>query len=245
MLNVHGVQDGIKGAIALRGSHLKRLLEAWGENVVKYITDFVTLPVDDTTGDPTEWTLTVVEAGGGGDSTMTQLDGSGGKARIETDNADNDGVNAQLNGESFELTTDQHLYFGAFGVTINDVDQTDLFLGLAITDTDILGGVTDSIGFRSVDGSAALNFVVEKDSTETEAAAIHTLVDATAVDLEFYWDGDAQKLEVFVDGVSVATPAITNLPDNEALRVSWHFLTGETTANTCDIDALRVIQIGR
>ena len=233
----------IKGALAYWENHRKRLIDVIGVGVVKYIEDFTRLPVDDTTGDPTEWTMTVTEAGAGGDSTFKSQDGPGGLGRITTDNADNDGVNAQLNGEAFELTSDQVLYFGAFGVKINDVTQSDLFLGLAITDTDILGGVTDRIGFQSIDAEALLKFAVEKNNAETLSASLHTLVDAAAVDLEFYFDG--LTLEVFVDGVSVATPAVTNLPDDEQLRVSWQFLTGEAVAQTCDIDKLVCIQIGR
>src|SRR5688500_596965 len=178
----------IKGNLVYYQSHRKRLVDALGIDVVKYIDDFTGGQGTDATFDD-QWTVTRVEAGLGGESTMTRIDGVGGFARILTDNAENDGINAQLIGEAWELTTDQELYFGAFGVTINDVTQTDLFLGLAITDTDILGGVTDRIGFQSVDGSTELKFLLEKDSTETLSAAVHTLVDATAFDIDIYWAG--------------------------------------------------------
>ncbi len=243
MLNTHGA-DPIRGAMVFRSiTHLKRLLFAIGENVVQYIDDFITFPVDDSTGDPTEWTATMVEAGTG-NSTITQADQSGGAVVITTDDNDNDGVNAQLNGESFKLKTTNHLYFGAFGVKLSEVTQSDLFLGLSITDTDILGGATDSIGFRKVDASADLTFMVEKGSAETIVTGLKTLVAATEYDIEFMWDGAA--LEVFVDGVSVSKPAVTNLPDDEELRVSWHFLNGLADAPaTCTIDKLVCIQIGR
>jgi len=187
---------------------------------------------------PAGWQVTRV-----GKSQVHLLDGSGGKMRLLTGAVENDGVNLVGEPESFELTSDQVLYFGAFGCVLNDVTQSDFFLGLSVRDSAILGGVTDRIGFQSLDGSTDLKFAVEKDSTETLSAALHTLVDATAVDLEFYWDGAA--LEVFVDGVSVATPAVTNLPDNEALARAIEFLTGEGAAQTLDIDKLVVIQIGR
>lgn len=231
----------IRGSLVYWQNHQKRLIDAIGQNVVKYIDDFVAGPGIDTAFD-NDWTVTRVEAGAG-ESTMTRIDGVGGLARITTDAADNDGINAQLIGEAFELTSDQELYFGAFGVTLDEATQSDLFLGLAITDTTILGGATDSIGFRKVDASADLTFVVEKDSTETIVTGLATVADATALDLEFYFDGT--NLEVFVNGISVATPAVTNLPDNEQMRVSWHFLTGEAVAHTCDTDAIRAIQIGR
>lgn len=232
----------IKGNLAYWQTHRKRLIDAIGQDVVKYSTDFVRFPVDDTTGDPTEWTTTVVEAGAG-DTLIASLDGSGGKVRITTAANEDDGGSYQLNGSAFELTSDQELYFGAFGVQINDVTQTDFFLGLAVTDTAILGGVADRIGFQSVDAATALTFPIEKSTAETNFDPSVTLVDATAVDLEFYFDGST--LEVFVDGASVGKPAVTNLPDDVALRLSWEFLTGEAVANTMEIDRLTVIQIGR
>ena len=129
------------------------------------------------------------------------------------------------------------------GLQINDVTQTDFFAGLAVTDTDILGGVTDRIGFESLDGSTDLKFMLEKDSTETLSSSIHTLVDATAIDLEFYWDGSG--IEVFKNGASILTPAVTNLPNDVGLRLTLQFLSGETANDTFQLDRIRVIQIGR
>src|SRR3990167_1537327 len=211
------------GAVVMWDTHRKRLIEAFGANVVKDIIDF-------NGGEPHNageldltWTVTRVEAGAG-ESTFAVIDGVGGIGRITTDAAENDGINAQRIGEAYELTADQVLYLGFFGVTLSDATQSDLFLGLAITDTDILGGVTDRIGFEKLDGAADLTFMVEKNSTETLSASLYTVVAATAFDAEFYWDGPNNTLEVFVNGVSVATPALTNLPNDEALRLSLQFL---------------------
>lgn len=240
-MDLHSIT--ILGALAFWEGHRKRIVDAIGGNVLKYIDDFLHIPVDDTTGDPTAWTMTVVEIGLGGDSTAASGNTGNGTLLLTTDNAENDGVNLQLKGEAFKLELLKPLYFGARIQGINDVDQTDLFIGLAITDTDILGGVTDRIGFESLDETAALSFVIEKDSTQTTATALATLADATAVIIEFFWDGTA--LEVFVDGVSVSTPAVTNLPDDEELRISVQFLTGEAVANTCAVDWIRCIKFGR
>ncbi|MGE0229985.1 MAG: hypothetical protein AB7I38_17070 [Dehalococcoidia bacterium] len=244
MTNVAGTR--IKGNLAYfdHGAHRKRLIDAIGPDVVKVDLDFVGNVHHNSGEMDLNWTVTRVE-GGAGESTIAVVDGVGGIARITTDAAENDGINAQLIGEAFELTGDQVLYFGAFGCTINDVTQSDFFLGLAITDTDILGGVTDRIGFQSIDGETSLKCMLEKDSTETLSAALATLVDATAFDLEFFWDGRDSTLEFFVNGVSAGTLALTNLPNDEALRLTWQFLTGETAAQTMDVDRIRVIQIGR
>lgn len=221
---------------------LIRYFDAFGPDVVKYIDDFTGGAGIDTAFD-NSWTVTRVEAGAG-ESTMTRVDGIGGFARITTDANENDGINAQLIGESFELTTDQHLYFGAFGCTLSDATQSDFFLGLAITDTDILGGVTDRIGFEKLDGATDLKCMMEKDSTETLSASLATLTTA-AFDIEFYWNGDTGVVDFYVNGTHAASPATTNLPNDEALRLSWQFLAGSAGAKTMDVDAIRLIQIGR
>jgi hypothetical protein len=231
----------IRGALAFFGSHRKRLLKAIGENVVEYIEDFVNLPVDDTTGDPLAWATTVVEAGSG-TTTFASTDASGGKAIITTAGNENDGGNYQLNGESFEMTSDQDVYF-ACKVAINDADQTDIAIGLAVTDTTILAGVSDGVYFESVDGSASISTVTEASSTETQNDSAGTLVDDTEIELEFYYDGTAGNVEFYIDGTLVNTHT-TNIPSTQ-MRPSIHFLTGEATANTCTIDFIKCIQIGR
>lgn len=232
----------VKGNLVYWQTHRKRWVDALGADVVKYIDDFVHGPGTDTAFD-NYWTVTRVEAGAG-ESTVTRTDAVGGALLITTDAAENDGVNMQQVGESFELTADQEFYFGAFGVQVSDATQSDLFLGLAVTDTDILGGVTDGIGFRKVDGSTTLSYVVEKDSTETTGTAA-TLANATPVDLEFHWSGASSTLEFFVNGTSLGAVATTNLPNDEFLRTSIHFLAGEAVAKTFTLDKLVIIQIGR
>ena len=231
----------VKGNLVFTSGHLKRFVDAIGPDVVKDVDDFVRGPGIDTAFD-NEWTVTRVEAGAG-ESTVTRTDAIGGALLITTDAAENDGVNMQGIGEAFELTSDQVLYFGALGLKVSDATQSDFFIGLAITDTDILGGVTDRIGFEKLDGATDVKFMCEKDSTETLSASLHTLADNTAVDLEFFWDGAG--LEVFVNGVSVASPAVTNLPNDEFLRKSIQFLAGAAAAKTLTLDKLAIVQVGR
>lgn len=228
--------------VYFKNTNKKSWFDAVGPNVVKFIDDFTHIPVDDTTGDPTAWSMTVVEAGSG-NTTVTSGNISGGAMLITTDNADNDGANLQLNGESFKLASGVPVYFGT-RFKINDATQSDFFIGLAITDTDILGGVTDRIGFESLDGSNAVAFLLEKDSTETNAAAVTTLTDDTFVELEFHYDG-ASRVEAFVNGTSVSVPALTNLPNDEELRVTVQFLAGAAAIKTMTVDWIRVIQLGR
>lgn len=240
MANLHSRR--IRGNLAYYDTHYKRLVDAVGPDVIKY---FLEPHVANAAGtDPTGWTTTVAETGAGGDSDVVPATDAGYAWNLITDNADNDGVKLQLLGTPFELTSGQDLYCG-FEFSINDVTNSDFFFGLAVTDTDILGGVTDRIGFQSIDTEATIKFALEKDSTETLTSALGTMTDNTLMFAEFYWDGENETVAVFVDGVEQTAPATTNLPDDVAMRFSIEFLTGEATAQTMKIRQGRIIQIGR
>jgi hypothetical protein len=191
---------------------------------------------------PTEFTYTLVNA-----STFAHTDVAGGGVIITADTAENDGVSLQLGdelggaGESVSFAAEYPTYFG-ITMQINDVDQTDFVTGFAVTDTAILGGVTDGLYFRSVDETAVVNFVLEQDSVES-VNAVATMTDATDIVLEFlYW---GSNVLVYVDGVLQVTIADSdaNFCNDELLRLSIEFLTGEAIANTMTIKRLRFIQI--
>ena len=235
----------IHNAQVIRDASLThRWFDAFGPNIAKYVTSFTSLPADDTTTDPTEFVNTVVEVGAG-TSTAVLADVAGGALLITTAGNENDGWSMQLgnpnSGEWCSFAAEYPTYFGV-RFAINDVDQSDVFLGLAVTDTALLGGVTDGMYFRSVDGSAVLNFVMEKDSAES-TTAVATLADDTYITAEFLYSGS--YVYVYIDGALVASIADTdtNFPNNELLRLSVEYLTGEATANTCYISDLRLIQI--
>jgi len=212
-------------------------LDAIGSGVKKYLFDGAALPTDDTTGDPTEFTMTVVEAGAGNSTAVL----SDGKLLITSAANENDGVNLQLKGEAFLLSGATPCYFGIKFQT-NDADQVDILVGLCITDTTLLGGMTDGVYFESLDGSTDVNLVLEKDSTETtSASAVGTLADATDITLEFVYDGT--NINSWVNGTLQTQLVNTNLPDDEQLTLSVAFLTGEAVANTMSIDWMRAIQL--
>ena len=229
----------INGALVFFDSFGHRLLDAFGNNVHKYIEDFIALPVDDTTGDPTGWNVAVVEAGDG-DSTMSLVDAQGGVVKLQAAGNENDGYNTALKGESWKLTTDDVLYFGA-KIKLDEATQSDFMIGLAVSSESMLAGVTDGVYFRKVDGVTSCKFVSEKDSTETESTAM-TVAAATWYTVEFYFDGSG-KVYAYVDGVLVATHT-TNVPDDEELTVSIAYLNGAAQASKgLYIDWIRCIQI--
>lgn len=216
----------------------QRWLDAIGPNVCKLLEDFVGahIPAADA---PAGWTVTLTE-GGGGETTIALTDGVGGLLLITTDANDNDGANLQVTKEAFKLASGKPCYFG-IRFKISEAAQSDFLVGLCITDTDLLGGLTDGVYFRKVDGSTDVKFVLEKDSTETESSSIHTAVADTFVILEFFFDGT--HVDAYVNGTLQTRLAVTNLPDDEELTPSIHFLTGAAAAISMTVDWIRTIQI--
>jgi hypothetical protein len=234
----------IRGALVYRShEYPHRLYDAFGENVTKYITQFQSLPADDTTTDPTEFVNTVVEVGG--TSSAVIADVAGGALLFTCAGNEDDGYSMQLgnanSGEWVDFSNPAVCYFG-IQFQVNDADQTEVFFGTAVTDTALLGGVTDGMYYRSVDESAVLNFVLEKDSVET-VTAVSTLTDAADVTAEWYYDGATVK--AYINGTEVASIARTDtsFPNDELLRLSMEVLSGEATANTCQVRWVRLIQI--
>ena len=215
----------------------QRWLEVVGEKLTRHVENFVRWPVDDQTGDPTEYTFATVETGGA--STVAQSDAVGGNMVMTCAGNENDGPQIQLTGESFKLDGQYPCYFG-IRFQVNDADQVDFLAGLCITDTTLLGGLSDGIYFQTVDESTALTIEIEQDSTAS-SGSIHTLLDDTWVIAEWLFDG--QYVDSYIDGVLQTRLAVTNLPDDEELTVSLALLSGEGTANTATIDWVRAFQI--
>ncbi len=217
-----------------------RLYDGFGQNVVKHIEDFVRWPTDDTTDNPTEYTMTVVEVGAG-DSTAVLTNLPGGAMLITAAANENDGANLQLNGESFQLNAKYPCYFG-IKLQAGDVDQSDFLVGLGITDTSAIVAISDGAYFRSVDAAATVQFILEKDSVEASTTAA-TMTDATDITLEWYYDG--ANITAYVNGVQVASVADSDasFPDDEALTPTIAFLTGEAVANTMTVKWMRAIQV--
>jgi len=234
----------ISGAKVYWDTHRRRWVDAWGPNVIKYIQDFVSLPEDDTTHDPSEWTCTMTEDGAGTTSAVLNTV-AGGELLITTAGGEYDGINMQLKGEAFGLEADKPTYFG-IKLKVDDATQVDLVTGLCITDTTLTNvdtshatALSDGVYFESLDGVTTTTCVTEKASSETTSSSVGTL-DTSYHIYEFYCDG-VTKVYFYLDGVEVAT-SITNIP-TEVLTPSITVRAGSDAARTCAVDWLRVIQL--
>jgi hypothetical protein len=214
-----------------------RWFDVWGLNAVRWELDMVTL-AQDASANPAGYTTT--EAGT--NTIALQASTDQGTLLITTGGTENNGLQIQPLGEAFSFAGRYPAYFG-IKFQNNDVDQSDILAGLTITDTSAIVAVSDGIYFRTVDESAVLNFVLEKDSVESTTAAA-TLVDATWITAEFYYDGE-DTITAYIDGTEVASIARTDasFPNDEHLTPIIAILTGETAAQTLTIQWARAFQI--
>lgn len=180
-----------------------------------------------------DWTLTTVEAGAGS-ATEALGAGVGGLLVVTTDAADNDNDHYQRANEAFKFVSGKVLQF-VHRFKLSRIDG-DFMAGLFITDTDPIGGVSDGIYFRKLAAEAGISLVVEKNSTESAAVVLTTLVADTWYTLEFYYDGSDDKIKAYVNGIGAGSVPLTNAPDDEDLALSFGVQNGSANAQVYTVD---------
>ena len=185
-----------------------------------------------------EWTITET---GTGTRAVGNLDN--GILVVTNAAADDDANFLQWSGstaagtvETWKFVANQPLWLKT-RLKISDATQSDLVMGLQITDTTPLA-VSDGVYFLKADGSTTLNLLVTKNGTSTTTAAT-TMVDDTYVELGFAYNG-ADKIDVYVNDVRVGTSVTTNLPDDEELTISFGIQNGEAVAKILSLDYIMV-----
>ena len=179
-----------------------------------------------------DWVVTEV-----GVATQVLADADGGRLLVTNAAADDNSSFNQKVGESFLFETGKKLWFDCL-FQVSDATQSDLVIGLQITDTTPLD-VTDGVFFLKTDAAATIDLLVEKNNTATTTAAVATLADATDIRLSFFYDG-VDSIAIFSNGVRVGTSVTTNLPDDEVLTVSFGVQNGEAVAKTMTVDYIFV-----
>jgi len=149
-------------------------------------------------------------------------------------------VQLQLIGEGFQASSTKPFWFEA-RVQVDDATQSDMIVGLCITDTSLVAAMSDGIYFRKDDGDANIDFVTEKNLTETAADTTSDLANSTWVRLGIWWDGTTAT--PYVNGTAVTGASTTNIPDDEALTISFAVQNGETAARVMKVDYVKVAQI--
>jgi hypothetical protein len=185
-----------------------------------------------------DFTITTTEAGTGS-ATEALTSGAGGQLLLTNAAGDNDLDFLQLKGESFKLSSSKRAFFEA-RFKVSDATQSDVVMGLQITDTTPLA-VSDGVYFMKDDGDTNLDFHIEKDGTDTTTAAVTTLADDTFVTVGFFIDPNTSQVSYFIGEAEPVGVVNTNLPDDEELTVSFGIQNGEAAAKTMTIDYVNVI----
>lgn len=192
-----------------------------------YSNDFFTYHAD-------EWTITTTEAGTGS-ATEAVTSQAGGALLITNAAGDNDLDFFNLKGEAFKFVSTKRMFFKA-KFKVSDATQSDVVMGLTITDTTPLD-TTDGIFFQKDDGDTNIDFHIEKDDSATSNAAIGTLADDTFITVAFAYDPNTSSFSIFMDDVKVGEQStLTNVPDDEELTIAFGIQNGEAVAKTMTID---------
>lgn len=183
-----------------------------------------------------QWTITTTGTG-----TVALVDGNGGLVAITNSAADNDAVFLQTVKESFFPVVGKKTFFKT-RVKVSDATQSDLLVGLQITDTTPLDA-TDGIYFYKADDAATVSIFVRKNATTgSTTAVVGTLTDDTFVELAWFYDG-IDRLYYAFNGTIIGflDASATYLPD-VALAVSWGLQNGAAAAKVGTFDYLFVAQ---
>ena len=180
-----------------------------------------------------DWTITTTE-GGSGNASEALGDGDGGLLVITNDDADDDNDFLQLVKEGFKYEAGKQLAFKARFKT-SDADASDVVMGLQLTDTTPLD-VTDGIFFLLTDGSTTLQFIVEKDGTQSTLDLSTAMADDTFMSVGFVYTPADQKFHVYQNTVEVGTVVNTNAPDDEELTVSFGIQNGAAASKVLTVD---------
>ena len=185
--------------------------------------------------DLVSWTETATSVGTG-TSAAAIADADGGILRITTAANDNDGLFIESQGESFLIEDGKKAYIKA-RFALGDATQSDFIIGLHSTDT-TPQDATMRFFFESVDGSAALYFNVDDDTTDADSDTVATLADDTFVVVAAYWDGKG-NIELFANGSKITTMTDVDVPGAE-MAIGIGYLNGAAGAETTDIDYILV-----
>lgn len=221
----------------------QRWLDAFGENVIKYIDDFIVCPGSTAAAaaaNNPEWIITHVEAAGN-DSIVQAADMKGGWMDLSPDANDNDGLNMQHANESFRVEANSWLYFG-IRYKVTEATQDDWLVGLCEQDVSPLTNTSHGIYFKKIDGETKLYCCTVKDETTAKTLIATATVTTDTVYVDEFLAKSTGSVEFWHNGSTVGVYT-TPIPSTD-LAVTISFLTGAATSTEdMYIDWVRCIQL--
>jgi hypothetical protein len=198
------------------------------------------------------YTLTETQAG----ATQALADGDGGRILLTNSAADDDVVSLQKVGESFRWEANKCLAVLA-KFQVSDAVQSDILIGLAITDTSPIASVpSDGFHFLKADGAATIIAKSGKDSSYASSGTLATLANATDVELAMVYGGKPRTaggvtyydIECYSKSAGVWSKVATiealaaNMCNDEDLTVTIALQNGEAVAKTMNVDYVLVVK---
>lgn len=135
---------------------------------------------------------------------------------------DNQGMQIQRTKAGFIPAAGKDIWFEArvlLTATTPPVTRAQVFIGMCAADTTIIASgamsTNDHIGWNILDGELLVSkFSCDKAAT-TNRATGHTFVAATVVRLGFKYDGTADTVQQYINGVATGSAQVTaNIPKN-------------------------------
>lgn len=181
------------------------------------------------------WTETATSVGTG-TSAAAVADADGGILRITTAANENDGLFLESQGESFKIESGKAAFIKA-RFALGDAIESDFIIGLHSTDTTPQDATLRFL-FESVDGSAALYFNVDDNTTDSDSSTVATLADDTFVTVAAYYDGKG-TIQLFLNDSKITTMTGVSVPAGE-MAIGIGYLNGAAGAETTDIDYILI-----
>ena len=182
----------------------------------------------------TAWAIT-----GAGGGTAALDDGEGGQILLTTGAAANDAVNIQKNGTGFTLEASRRAYFRAkFQVSVAADSQIVAGLQTVVADPQ-----APAEGLVFVKGAGGNTFTLSSfiGGVETPSDIFGSLVDATDVTVEFYWDG-INRAYFGVDGTPIGFLDLSAGVTGEVLTPTFGIQTAAAVSLTSSLDYLFIAQ---
>lgn len=207
ILNSPAFRSGVWGNAPLVGRAFDQSLAVWLDE------QFVSYDAAATTGD---YLATQAAAGTAAVSTTAP-----GALLIDAGSTtDNQGLNLQRLKTGFVPAANKSIwaeFYVTLTATTPPVTKAQLFIGLAASDTSIIASgaqtTNNRIGWQILDGANLVSsFTCDKAGTASTTTG-HTFVAATAVKLGFRYDGVADTVQQYINGVATGSAIATaNVP---------------------------------
>ena len=206
--------------------------------------------------DEGDWLVTVVDTDGDeAEEVYAQDAAAGGIVGIRLNADESDKMNLQLNGESFQLSSGKELWFEC-RFAVEDASTNSVFIGLATSDTDVVGSLpNDHIGFIAL-ANTALSISVEMNNSNDTYATTTTLHDQSGftnmTTVGFYWNG-VSTVNTWVLGNGsgsiaastsvVHTAGTVEIPTDEQMSPVFSFNNtgGNDVADKLYVDYIKIV----